>query len=256
MSYVNRASRRMKIAIMWAMLLVSPSWVFSANSNSNHKGAKATDPAVVGSWTTPLNLCTPDGKCSIGANVAVMNTGKLLFYYFPLPGGGPGSSSVVLDPTTGAITDTYLTAPRNIFCSGIEIMPNGQVMVTGGDAPHAQNNHSGTWNATVFDPVTGTWSLAADMNYARWYPSSIELADGTLLEMSGPNETGTKIQNVLETYNYTTNVWTGLPASANMPTQTLDGTAYPRLTLMTNGKVFLSAPSLKSFIFDPVANTL
>ena len=59
----------------------------------------------------------------------------------------------------------------------------------------------------------------------------------------------------METYNYTTNIWTVLPASANMPAQTLDGTAYPRVTLMTNGKVFLSVPSATSFIFDPVANT-
>jgi hypothetical protein len=254
---LSSSSWRLKTAAICATLLMSANLAFSAAPRNKTKTNVATDPALVGSWTTPIDLCPSngDGHCTIGANVAMMHNGQLLYYYFPRPGSGPGSTSVTLDPNTGVITDTTLQLSRDIFCSGIEILPNGQVVSTGGDAPHAQNNHSGTWNTTIFDPIAGTWSAGTDMNYARWYPSSIELSDGTLLEFSGPNETGTKIQNVLETYNYTTNTWTALPASANMPAQTLDGTAYPRLTLMTSGKVFLSAPSAKSYIFDPVANT-
>jgi len=250
----GNSSWRLKIALC-ATLLMSASLAFSANNKTPK--AKSQNPAVVGSWTTPLDLCPSNGdnNCAIGANFALMHTGKILFYYFPRPGSGPGSRSVVLDPTTGVVTDTLLTASRDIFCSGVEIAPDGRVIVTGGDAPHAQNNHSGTWNTTIFDPIAETWSLGTDMNFARWYPTSIELSDGTQLELSGPNETGTKIQNVLETYNSTTNVWTALPATANMPAQTLDGTAYPRVTLMSSGKVFLSVPSATSFIFDPVANT-
>jgi len=250
--------RRAAIAVLCAALLMSATLAFSAKSqNKALPKAKSQDPALIGSWSGPLDLCPTNGdnNCAIGANFALMHTGKILFYYFPRPGSGPGSRSVVLDPVTGVVDDTLLTASRDIFCSGITIAPDGRVIVTGGDAPHAQNNHSGTWNTTIFDPITQTWSLGADMNFARWYPTSIELADGTQLELSGPNETGTKIQNVLETYNVTTNVWTVLPATANMPAQTLDGTAYPRVTLMTSGKVFLSAPAAKSYIFDPVANT-
>jgi hypothetical protein len=249
-------SRRLCTAICAALLLPA-TLAFSAATPKNTPKAKSQSPAEVGSWTAAADLCPTNGNghCAIGANFALMHTGKILFYYFPRPGSGPGSRSVVLDPTTGIVDDTLLTESRDIFCSGIHITTDGRVIVTGGDAPHAQNNHSGTWNTTIFDPVTETWSLGADMNFARWYPTAVELKDGTMLELSGPNEDGTKIQNVMEIYDPTANTWTALPGTANMPAETLDGTAYPRVTLMTNGKVFLSAPSPTSYMFDPVSNT-
>ena len=165
---LNHSPWRLRVAVLCATILMSAALAFSANK------AKP-DAKVAGSWTAPADLCAPNGHCAIGANLAVMHTGKLLFYCFPRPGSGPGSTSVMLDPTTGVVTDTVLTASRDIFCSGIEILPDGRVVSTGGDAPHAQNNHSGTWDTTIFDPITATWSLGADMNFARWYPTSIEL---------------------------------------------------------------------------------
>jgi hypothetical protein len=258
---LNRSNGWLLSAALLALISL-PSTTLFGGTNTATKGTKQTIAAQgsklasqVGSWTAPVDLCPPDGNCAIGANLAVMHNGLLLFYYFPRPGSGPGSRAVTLDPNTGVVTDVLMTAPRDIFCSGISIMPNGQVLSTGGNIPNPPNNHSGDWNTDIFDPVTSTWILGQDMNYARWYPSTIELSDGTMLEMSGPNEDGTKIQNVLETYNYNTGIWTALPSSANMPAVTLDGTAYPRLTLLKNGKVFLSAPSTKSYLFDPIANS-
>jgi hypothetical protein len=75
-----------------------------------------------------------------------------------------------------------------------------------------------------------------------------------MLEFSGLNETGRKIQNALESYDYKTNTWTALPATANMPAATLHATAYPRLALLASGNAFLAAPDAKSYQFDPIAN--
>jgi galactose oxidase-like protein len=244
------------LTAMSLILLLSASLVWGQASKTSSKAAPgAGAPAVDGSWTAPAMLCPPNGHCLVGANLALMNNGKVLFYYFPRPGSGPGSRAVVLDPVTGVVTDVVLTASRDIFCSGITILPNGQVMSTGGNAPNPPNNHSGTWNTDIFDPATNTWTLATNMNYARWYPSTIELANGLALEVSGSNEVGSKVQNVMETYDYHTGVWTVLPTSANLPPVLLDGTAYPRLTLLTSGKVFASSPSAKTYVFDPTANT-
>ena len=162
----------------------------------------------------------------------------------------------MLDPITGSITSVNLTVAQDIFCSGLSILPNGQVFVTGGVVEGSHTgavNNRGTTTTMLFDPGTSTWTVGQNMAYARWYPSSVELADGTMLELSGSDETGKIIQSTLESYNYTTGNWTILPASANIPSDALQ--VYPRMTLLPSGKVFLSAPAANTYLFDPPTNT-
>jgi hypothetical protein len=206
----------------------------------------------MGAWSSPADLCPPDHECLVGANAAVF-VGSLLFYYYPWP-GGTNSRAVLLQPATGTVADVMLPFARDIFCSGMSIMPNGKVLVSGGSLEGAKAADSGTFNTTIFDPSTSTWSMGPNMNYARWYPSTLELADGTMLELSGVNETGNQIQNVMESYNYKTNTWTVLPASADMPAETLHWSAYPRLVLLPSGKVFLADPDANTYQFDPSTN--
>lgn len=244
----------MAIALCSLLFLPSSS-AFGDSKAAGTKQANLATPAEVGSWTDPLDLCPANGHCLPGVNFALMFNGKVLFYYYPQQGSGPGSRALVLDPTSGAITEVTVTDQRDIFCSGISILPNGQVLATGGNKLHASNKHSGTNNTTIFDPTTSSWILGQSMNFARWYPTSLELGTGKILEFSGPNEDGTLIQNAVESYDYTTGVWTTLPAAANMPPGTLDGTAYPRMSLLKTGKIFLSLPLQQSYLFDPVALT-
>jgi len=211
--------------------------------------------AQLGSWTAPALLCPTDGNCLVGANLALMHTGQILFYFYPEKKSGPGSLAVILDPTSGSVTDVLLTAPRDIFCSGVAIMSNGQVLSTGGNIPNAPNSHAGDWNTDIFDSASSTWMLGNNMNYARWYPSTIELPSGLELEVSGNDETGYIVQSALETFDYHTGVWTTLPASANLPNALLDNSGYPRLSLLTTGKVFASTPTAATYVFDPVKNT-
>jgi hypothetical protein len=105
----------------------------------------------------------------------------------------------------------------------------------------------------LFDPGTSSWTVGSNMSYARWYPTSVELADGTELELSGSDETGKVIQPTLESYNYSTGTWAILPASANIPADALQ--VYPRMSLLPSGKVFLSAPAANTYLFDPTTNT-
>jgi hypothetical protein len=73
-----------------------------------------------------------------------------------------------------------------------------------------------------------------------------------VLELSGSDETGTYIQTALESYGSTTGKWTVLPASANLPSTVLQ--TYPRMSLLPSGKVFLSAPAARTYLFDPSSN--
>lgn len=209
---------------------------------------------TMGQWTAPVNLCTAP-PCLVGANAAVLHTGKVLFYYYPASHQN-NSQAVLLDPVSGALTDVSLPVDRDIFCSGLSILPTGKVVVTGGVVEGAHTSHintDGTYSTMIFDPGSSTWSVGQDMSYARWYPSSVEVSDGTLIELSGSNETGTTIQVALESYNSTTGKWTTLPASANLPSTLLQ--TYPRMSLLPSGKLFLSAPSPQTYLFDPTANT-
>lgn len=219
------------------------------------KTPSATSAAVMGQWAVPVNFCTY--PCLVGADAAVLNNGKVLFYYTPAD-KAKNSQAMVLDPITGSLTDVSLQVPQDIFCSGLSILPNGNVLVTGGNVPagicpHNGNSGCGTTNALLFDPIASKWTTQQNMNYPRWYPSSVELSDGTLLEISGTNATGLMIQRPLESFNYTTGKWTVLPYAANLPSDVAQ--LYPRLSLMPSGKVFLSAPAARTYQFDPGTNT-
>ncbi|HKT88102.1 MAG TPA: galactose oxidase-like domain-containing protein [Candidatus Sulfotelmatobacter sp.] len=217
------------------------------------KPSSSPSPAIVGQWAAPVNFCTY--PCLVGANAAVLNTGKVLFYYYPAA-NTQNSQAMVLDPVTGNLTNVALPVSEDIFCSGLSILSSGKVLVTGGNVEGVKCSHTasgcGTKNVMIFDPSSSTWSTGNDMNDARWYPSSIELTDGTLLELSGTNETGQFVQLALEKYNLTSGNWAPLPGSANLPGAVAQ--VYPRLSLLPSGKVFLSSPAAKSYQFDPTAN--
>ncbi len=209
--------------------------------------------STLGAWTPPASLCPPDNACLVGGNAAVLHTGNVLFFYYPPP-GGTNSNAVLLNPTTHTVTDVTLPFALDIFCSGLAVMPNGQVMVTGGNNENSKVGVSGTYSAMIFNPVTSTWSAGQNMNYARWYPSTVELTDGTMLELSGLDENGLRQPN-LETYSYKTNIWTVLPTTANMPTSTQHVSSYPRMAVVPSGNVVLAAPDTKTYQFTPSSNS-
>jgi hypothetical protein len=222
-------------------------------------GSPASQPrsnqtATMGSWTAPAQFCATDNMCLIGGNAALLLDGNVLLFYYP-PNGGTNSNAVVLNPTTGALTDVTLPFARDIFCGALSIMPNGQVLVTGGNLEGGNLSHAGTFFTTIFQPVPSTWFAAEDMNYARWYPSTVELPSGLMLEMSGYDQTARVLQNVMETYNYVNNTWTVLPSTANMPPSTLHKSVYPRLVVLPSGMVFLAAPDTQTYLFNPANNT-
>ncbi|MGA7219762.1 MAG: galactose oxidase early set domain-containing protein [Candidatus Sulfotelmatobacter sp.] len=225
-------------------------------SKAASKEPPASSSATLGAWAAPVNFCVY--PCLVGANAAVLNTGNVLFYYYPAA-NTLNSQATLLNPATGALTSVTLTQSADIFCSGLSILQNGTVLVTGGNAEGVKcgqdggGSGCGTTNSMLFAPPNSTWSAGTAMSFARWYPSSIELANGTLLELSGTDSTGSWVQTALEEYNYLTGKWTTLPVSATLPSAVSQ--VYPRLSLMPSGNVFLSSPAQKSYLFNTATNS-
>lgn len=65
---------------------------------------------------------------------------------------------------------------------------------------------AGVWNTNtdIFDPLTNTWSAAADCNYGASKFSLVKMANGRILKTGG--KTAFDIDSV-ETYDPTTNIW-------------------------------------------------
>jgi hypothetical protein len=206
----------------------------------------STAPANVGQWAQPTQL----GYAAI--NAAMLYTGDVLFFGYPNGRNGGPSPATLWNPATNSLTDVTLPFPIDIFCSGQSFLPDGRLLVAGGLNDAMKPLDAGTLNTTIFDPSTSTWSQGPAMNYARWYPTTVPMPDGTILAASGVNATGTSNQVVMESYNATTNIWTVLPASANISG---NPDLYPLMTVLASGNVLYSAPRPTTQMFAPSTNS-
>jgi hypothetical protein len=204
------------------------------------------DAAQVGSWTAPQQLGT------IGIHAALMHTGKVLFWWYPL-GTATNSPAVLYDYATGAIKDVTIPFDGDFFCSGATILKDGRLLVIGGllGNPYPHVPDKGIPQTAIFDPASETWSQGPNMNFGRWYPTAVEMSDGKVLALTGKDETATAIVLPMETYDISTNLWTTLPATANIGR--LSDT-YLKMKLLPSGKIFMAGSNAQTMIFNPLTN--
>jgi len=171
----------------------------------------------------------------------------------PVDGGGSNPQPDLLVPGT-----PYDQGASNaLFCSALNQLPDGSIMSTGGtdyyDEPGIPGTNLGVTEleglklTRVFNPATDTWTLSGAMNYGRWYPETVTLADGQIFVASGvtklikpvysndPVDSGTNVKQT-ETYDPATRTWTynGTSADHSLP-------LFPRLHLLPDGKVYYDA---------------
>ncbi|KAM0551756.1 hypothetical protein ACHAPJ_008324 [Fusarium lateritium] len=115
--------------------------------------------------------------------------------------GGPGGQTLTStwDPATGLVAEREVTQTNHdMFCPGISLDGNGQLVVTGG------NNAERT---SLFDPVKQAWVPAPDMKIARGYHASATTSTGKVFTIGGSWSGGQSFKNG-EVYDPKKKTWT------------------------------------------------
>jgi len=71
-----------------------------------------------------------------------------------------------------------------------------------------KKEYQGTRYSYEFNPVTEEYERVGDMNYARWYPTLTTLPNGTVLALSGLDNSGRILDGQNEIYDPKTKQWT------------------------------------------------
>lgn len=177
----------------------------------------------------------------------------------PIDGGANpnGSDSTTL---TGGLLDTSNNTDKNdgaLFCADVVFLPDGKMMAVGGTDYYSEPGIDGLpvgvveleglKASRIFDPATNTWSQSGDMQYGRWYPSLVSLANSDVFVASGvtkllkpvypedPIQSGRNVAQT-ETYDLENGTWSnnGSAAQRSLP-------LFPRMHLLPNGHVFYNA---------------
>ena len=186
----------------------------SSSSAINVTIDNSGNPAVVGSWSAPLNLN------AVAVNLILLPNNKLLYY-------DDGATPTVWDyqQNTSAATPTS----PDLFCSGHAELADGRLLVIGGYGSGSGN--FGIANAEIFDPAHNTWTAVPNMKYRRWYPTATTLSDGRILVTAGWETAEHTNAGIPEIYDPTANSWTQLN-NANNPFET-----YPFIFLLPDGRI-------------------
>ncbi len=197
------------------------------NCNTTNS-AEIYDPAT-GVWSAAGNLRAP-----LGNHIAVrLLNGKVL-----VAGGysTPGvllSSAELYDPDAGTWSATGNLSLARQFHTAV-LLANGKVLVAGG-----LRFQAGTFvplnTAELYDPATGTWSLAGTMNSARFFHTATWLANGKVLVVAGydSNSPDATPLRSAELYDPATGSWTVTGAL-------ITARVFSTETLLLNGKVLVA----------------
>jgi len=206
-------------------------------ANSPRLRAQAS---IQGQWTTlpyvmPINPIHP----------TVLNNGRVLI----VSGSGNDDTqtnfrSTIWDPAAG----TFNTRSHawDMFCNGMVVLPDGRVLINGGNL--AYDPFLGHKKNAAYDPATDTFTDIEEMAHGRWYPTPTVLGDGSVMTFSGLNESTGATNTAVEIYTLGSG-WSQEYLAGWTPP------LYPRMHLVTDGRVFYSGSGRGSRFFDPVTRT-
>ncbi|KAH7224245.1 hypothetical protein B0J15DRAFT_579554 [Fusarium solani] len=148
--------------------------------------------------------------------------------------------SAVWDPATGVITQRNITLTHHdMFCPGISMDGDGQIVVTGGNDAK---------KTSLYDSPSDSWITGPEMNIARGYQSSATTSDGRVFTIGG-SWNGPRGGKNGEIYNPDLKSWTLLPGALVKPMLTADKEGVYRsdnhgwLFGWKKGTVFQAGPS-------------
>ncbi|MBC3846765.1 discoidin domain-containing protein [Winogradskyella echinorum] len=220
------------------------------------KGFSQT-PQVDGQWSdvipfdiVPVAIANlPDGRILTWSSKSKFNFG-----------GADGFTwTQIFDPSIGTdggvLPEIVTNTNHDMFCPGINNLADGRILATGG---------SSAGKATLYDPLTETWTAAENMNYARGYQGAVTLSDGSVFTVGGSWSGGSGVKDA-EIWTEETG-WTVLPGitknvlynaqddiyETQQGSYRLDNHAW--LWAAPNGKIFHAGPGETMHWIDVTGN--
>ena len=163
--------------------------------------ALAVPPEEGGAWSPPFP------HRSYGMHASLLPTGKVLFWSVPLRAfvdARPNTGLAWLwDPAKGTGPDAFTdvdpplvdsdgdgaTERAPLYCSGQSFLPDGRLLVTGGNRQwpdwDAGGDYVGWEGVLTFNPFNEAWARQPDMADGRWYPTQVLTGHGETFVASG-----------------------------------------------------------------------
>src|SRR5262249_49286587 len=134
----------------------------------------STNPSEVGQWGPTI------GFPLVPTAVALLPTNKLLAWSADETMANNGQNitqTAILDLTTGQVSQQTMTnTGHDMFCPGVALLPNGDVIVTGG----VSNRQT-----SIYHVATNTWTAGPQMNIGRGYQGQTLLSNGQVFTLGG-----------------------------------------------------------------------
>jgi len=149
------------------------------NNTVRLASAEIYDPAS-DSWHTTGPMTSPRSELA----ARLLPDGRVLVY-----GDGNGSAAgktEVFDPVTETFSASGMLL-RAAFLATPAVLDDGRVLLMGGYLMTTPTTYLAS--VQMWDPVSGLWSEAAPMNFARAYASAVTLANGKVLVAGGRGDT-------------------------------------------------------------------
>ena len=185
---------------------------------------------VSNTWAATASMSTGRGN----ATATLLGNGTVLVaggQHIVNESNGGVTSAEIYDPATG-LWHSAGTMGTGHGLATASLLPDGRVLVAGGALQ--SGCCGGMVAADLYNPSTGTWQAAANMNVAREAAASVVLPDGTVLMTGGYNGiTTTPYLASTEIYQPATNTWT-LGPSMNQ------GRVGHTATLLPDGQVLVA----------------
>ena len=161
-------------------------------------------PSEIGRW-----MNAPFQIPHAAVNAVMLPTGKVMFWGVAFRNEPRNRGNAALwDPSKGYGSDAFTEVPppsidpdgdgpqgtdtAPIFCSGVSMLPSGEVLAAGGNLVWANQydddpytTFAGLNRAFTFNPWTRQWTEQPQMNAGRWYPGQVELPDGRTVVLGG-----------------------------------------------------------------------
>ena len=270
-----RADRqlRKRCARLTARLVRTPRCPAAAGSAARLRRASESSKPL-GSWDSTAETSRPSRYLlpDFAIDAIALPTGKILLISKPTElqtvGGQDYGTAHVWDPETGESRSMPPPAPPtpstlapgtpavglvNLFCAGHSLLPDGRVVIAGGQLSVGADPVRGLYGLWTFNPFSnggwGSWTTQPSMRHGRWYPTLTTLADGRVVIMSGLDETGVTnaTDTEVEVFTPSTNI-NGVGTLALRGSHPMD--LYPRNHLLPDGRILMGAPG-RPAILDP-----